>query len=121
MRSRASRAEIDATLALAQLDHPFEFVITGDDAFQPKPSPAAYLGAVDRLARRRAVAPKNVVALEDGPVGIRAAKAAGVRCAVVGSVPVHLALDADALIPSLVGQSAATLDALTLGEHGAER
>ena len=119
--SRASRAEIDATLALAQLDHSFEFVITGDDAFQPKPSPAVYLGALDRLARRRAVAPRNVVALEDGPVGIRAAKAAGVRCAVVGSVPVHLALDADALIPSLVGQSAATLDALTLDERGAER
>jgi HAD superfamily hydrolase (TIGR01509 family) len=119
--SRASRAEVDATLALAQLDHVFEFLIAADDPFQPKPSPAPYLGALDRLARRRAVAPKHVVALEDGPVGIRAAKAAGIRCAVVGSLPVHLALDAHALIPSLVGQSAGTLDALTLGEHGAER
>lgn len=119
--SRASRTEIEATLVLAQVDHSFEFLIAGDDPFQPKPSPAAYLGALDRLARRRAVPRKNVVALEDGPVGIRAAKAAGMRCAVIGSVPVHLALDADAFIPSLVGQSAATLDALTLGEHGAER
>jgi len=119
--SRASRTEIEATLTLAQVDHSFEFLIAGDDPFQPKPSPAAYLGALDRLARRRAVPAKNVVALEDGPVGIRAAKAAGMRCAVVGSLPVHLALDADALIPSLVGQSAATLDTLTLGEHGAER
>ena len=119
--SRAARAEIDATLALAQLDHVFEFVIAADDAFQPKPSPASYLGAIERLARRRAVMVRHVVALEDGPVGIRAAKAAGIRCAVVGSLPVHLALDAHALIPSLVGQSVATLDALTLGEHGAER
>ena len=119
--SRASRSEIDATLALAQLDHSFEFLIAGDDAFPSKPSPASYLGGLERLGRRRAVLPRNVVALEDGPVGIRAAKAACVRCAVVGSLPVHLALDADALIPSLVGQSATTLDALTLGEHGAER
>jgi beta-phosphoglucomutase-like phosphatase (HAD superfamily) len=119
--SRASRDEIDTTLALAQLDHAFEFIIADDDAFLAKPSPAPYLGALDRLARRRSVTAKNVVALEDGAVGIRSAKAAGLRCAVVGSLPAHLALDADALIPSLVGQRAATIDALTLGEHGAER
>ena len=35
--SRASRADVDATLALARLDHAFEFVIPDDDAFQPKP------------------------------------------------------------------------------------
>ncbi len=119
--SRAARSEIDATLALAHLDHAFEFIITGDDVFQPKPSPAPYLGALERLTRRRAVTAKNVVALEDGAAGIRSAKAAGLRCAVVGSLPVHLALDADALIPSLVGQRVAKIDALTLGEHGAER
>jgi hypothetical protein len=28
---------------------------------------------------------------------------------------------ADALIPSLIGQRAATIDALTRGEHGVER
>jgi HAD superfamily hydrolase (TIGR01509 family) len=119
--SRASRTEIDSTLALAQLDHAFEFIIANDDAFTPKPSAAPYVGALNRLARRRAVTPRNVVALEDGPVGIHAAKAAGLRCAVVGSLPVHLALEADALIPSLVGQRAATIDALTRGKHGAER
>lgn len=119
--SRASRADIDATLALAQLDHAFEFVVADDDAFQPKPSPAPYLGALDRLTRRRTVKATHVVALEDGVAGIRSAKAAGLRCAVVGSLPVHLAVDADALLPSLIGQRAATIDALTRGEHGAER
>jgi beta-phosphoglucomutase-like phosphatase (HAD superfamily) len=53
--SRASRSDIDATLALAQLDHAFEFIIADDDAFQPKPSPAPYHGALDRLTRRRPV------------------------------------------------------------------
>ena len=119
--SRASRADIDATLALAQLDHAFEFIVADDDAFQPKPSPAPYLGALDRLTRRRTVKATHVVALEDGVAGIRSAKAAGLRCAVVGSLPVHLAVDADALLPSLIGQRAATIDALTRGEHGAER
>jgi len=30
-------------------------------------------------------------------------------------------VDADALLPSLIGQRAATIDALTRGEYGAER
>ena len=119
--SRASRADIDATLAFAQLEHAFEFIVAGDDAFQPKPSPAPYLGALDRLTRRRSVKAAHVVALEDGTAGIRSAKAAGLRCAVVGPLPVHVAVDADALVPSLIGQRAATIDALTRGEHGAER
>jgi len=119
--SRASRADVDATLGLAQLDHAFEFIVADDDAFQPKPSPAPYLGALDRLTRRRTVKATHVVALEDSVAGIRSAKAAGLRCAVVGSLPVHLAVDADALLPSLIGQRAATIDALTRGEYGAER
>jgi len=119
--SRASRADIDATLALGQLDHAFEFIIAGDDACEPKPSPAPYLGALDRLTRRRTVNRQHVVALEDGTAGIRSAKSAGLRCAVVGPLPVHRAMDADALIPSLIGQRAGTIDALTRGERGAER
>ena len=119
--SRASRADIDATLALAQLDHAFEFIIANEDAFQPKPSPAPYFGALDRLARRRTVNTQHVVALEDSAAGIRSAKAAGLRCAVVGALPVHVAVNADALMPSLIGQRAATIDALTRGEHRAER
>ena len=60
-------------------------------------------------------------ALEDGRAGIRAAKRAGLRCAVVGPIPAHLAMDADALLPTLVGQTAASIDALTSGERTADR
>ena len=105
---------------MAQLDHAFEFVIADDDALQPKPSPAAYVAALDRLARG-ARDGEDVVAFEAGPAGIRAAKAAGVRCAAVGPLPVHLAVNADALVPSLAGQTLASIDALTLGTHTAER
>jgi HAD superfamily hydrolase (TIGR01509 family) len=111
--SRAARGDIDPVLALAGLDHAFEFVIADDDAYMPKPSPAPYLGALDRLSRRRAVTGETVVALEDGPAGIRSAKGAGLRCAAIGALPVHLAVDADALLPTLAGQTAASIDALT--------
>jgi HAD superfamily hydrolase (TIGR01509 family) len=119
--SWALRSEITSALEMAQLDHAFEFIIADDDALQSKPSPAAYLAALDRLGRRRRVTTKNVVAFEAGSAGIRAAKAAGVRCAVVGPLPVHLAVNADAIVPSFVGQTLASIDALTLGTHAAER
>ena len=119
--SRAARSDIEATLALAQLEHAFEFVIADDDAFAAKPSPASYEGAVERLKRRRAVNARNVIALEDGSTGIHAAKGAGLRCAVVGALPVHVAVDADGMIPSLIGQTVASLDTVTLGQRAAER
>jgi hypothetical protein len=36
-------------------------------------------------------------------------------------MPMHMAVDADALIPSLAGLSLRSLDSITLGTHGAER
>ena len=119
--SRATRRDIETTLSLAQLDYAFEFVISGDDPHLPKPSAEPYRAALERLARRRAILPSTIVALEDGPAGIRSAKDAGIRCAVVGAVPVHVAMEADALMPSLVGLTAASIDALTLGKHTAGR
>ena len=119
--SRAARSDIEATLALAQIEHAFEFIIADDDAFALKPSPASYQGAVERLKRRRAVNPRNVIALEDGATGIHAAKGAGLRCAAVGAIPVHIAVDADGIIPSLIGQTVASLDTVTLGTRAAER
>jgi len=119
--ARGARREIDPTLALARLDDAFEFVIADEDAFPPKPAPAPYLAALERLMRRRAVVAGNVVALEDGPAGIRSAKAAGLRCAAVGPLAVHLAVDADALLPTLSGQTIASIDALTSGGRTIER
>lgn len=119
--SRASRRDVEATLSMAQLDYAFEFIVCDDDPHLPKPSPEPYVAALERLARRRAVVAKNVVALEDGITGIRSAKAAGLRCAVVGTVRAHIAMSADALIPSLSGLTAAVLDAVTLGTHTAGR
>ena len=53
--------------------------------------------------------PRPIVAVEDGLPGIRAARAAGIPCVVVGDVPAHVALEADGYLPSIAGLTAARL------------
>jgi beta-phosphoglucomutase-like phosphatase (HAD superfamily) len=65
------------------------------------------------LKRQRPVARGAVLALEDGALGIRAARAANVRCIAVGPISAHIAMEADAYVPSLQGQSLASLDELS--------
>jgi HAD superfamily hydrolase (TIGR01509 family) len=110
--ARASRREVEFVLALAELTHAFECVVTADDGLPPKPSPVGYTAALARLARRGPVRAERVVALEDGVAGIQAARAAGLVCVAVGAMPAHRAMQADALLPSLEGQSLATLEHL---------
>lgn len=59
-------------------DH-FEAVCTPDDGVSPKPSPALYLLAAERLG----VPPAQAIAIEDSPHGAAAALAAGLVCVVV--------------------------------------
>lgn len=105
--TRLARADADRVLALAGLEWAFELVVAAEDA-DAKPSPAAYVLALARLARRRPLG-AAVLALEDGAAGIAAATAAGVRCVVIGDVPAHEAMRADGALRSLDG---ATLERL---------
>ena len=57
----------------------FSAVATGEEVVEGKPHPALYLLAAERLG----VPPAECVALEDSPRGVRAAKAAGMRCIAV--------------------------------------
>lgn len=57
----------------------FAFVVTGEQADAPKPAPYLHLRALELLRTARA----NSVALEDSPVGVAAAKAAGLFCIAV--------------------------------------
>jgi beta-phosphoglucomutase-like phosphatase (HAD superfamily) len=111
--TRASRREVDFVLSLAQLEHAFTCIVAAEDAFPGKPSPAPYRAARDRLERLRPIAAKShVVALEDGAPGIRSARAAGIDCVAVGDLPAHVAMEADALLPSLAGLTPERLFAL---------
>ena len=105
--TRAEREVTDRILALAMLDGMFEAVVTADDVLDPKPHPEGYRAALSRLTSRRpAIRP---LAIEDGLPGVRAARAAGIPCVVIGPSPAHEALEANALIDGLAGQ---TLDSL---------
>jgi HAD superfamily hydrolase (TIGR01509 family) len=107
--TRAARADAERVLAMAELEYTVELLVTGDDAVAPKPAPAPYQLALRRLARRRAVDPLAVLALEDGRAGIDSAAGAGITCIAVGPLPAHLAMRAAGVLPSLEG---VTMDAL---------
>jgi HAD superfamily hydrolase (TIGR01509 family) len=57
----------------------FDFVITGDDVNETKPSPEPYLMAVQRAG----CTPQECVAIEDSERGLLSAKAAGIECWVI--------------------------------------
>ena len=59
----------------------FEASVGGDEVPTPKPDPAAHLMAIDRLGVPAPYAP----AIEDSAIGLKAAKAAGLACAVVSN------------------------------------
>jgi beta-phosphoglucomutase-like phosphatase (HAD superfamily) len=110
---------VEFVLSLAGLAWAFECVVSADDVRRAKPDPASHLAALARLARKRPVSAPNAVALEDSASGVRAARAAGVRCVAVGALPAYQAAAADAYVDSLDGQ---TLDSLVrLVTHGQER
>ena len=110
--TRANRREAELVLSLAELGDAFECVIADDDAHPSKPAPAPYVAALARLARRGSLRPERVLALECSTPGIRSARAARARCIAVGALPAHVAMEADALVGSLEGQSLASFDAL---------
>jgi len=78
----------------------FAAIVTGDDVMHGKPAPDIYLAAAAELGRQAA----SCLALEDSPIGVSAAKAAGMRCvAVPNELTAELDLRmADRVFPSLM-------------------
>ncbi|HEY2025948.1 MAG TPA: hypothetical protein VGG78_03005, partial [Gemmatimonadaceae bacterium] len=108
----AARADAQVLLRLAGLDNVPAIMVCGDDVLDAKPSFEGYRLALDRLGRQRRVRLATVISLEHGAMGIRAALAAGVRCVVSGTVAPHIAIEADAYVPTLQGQTLKSLDEL---------
>lgn len=59
----------------------FQAVAAGDEVERGKPAPDIYLLAAERMG----VSPERCLALEDAPLGVEAAVAAGMRCVAVPS------------------------------------
>lgn len=87
----------------------FQAIVTGDDVHRGKPAPDVYLAAAGQLR----VNPIHCMALEDTPLGLAAARAAGMFCVAVPNADTASAdfSAADFCFPSLDAVAAA-LDGL---------
>ena len=96
--SNSVRVIVETALASAGLDDLFDAVVCGEDAVRPKPAPDPYLVACRALDAE----PARSIAVEDSPVGVASAKAAGLY--VIGAPQRGVALpEADVVVPTLVG------------------
>lgn len=82
MASNGPRVLLDKSLAHGGLSRWLPVTVSGDDVASPKPHPACYLAACTALG----VEPASALAVEDSPVGARAAHAAGMTVLGVGGL-----------------------------------
>jgi beta-phosphoglucomutase len=98
--SSAPRENIDAVLAVLALGPVFQVVISAEDVTHGKPDPQVFLTAASRLG----CAPAQCIVVEDAPVGIEAARRAGMRCIGVNrngtQLPADLAVTSLADLPA---------------------
>jgi HAD superfamily hydrolase (TIGR01509 family) len=100
LASSSNRELIDAVLAAGGIDRLFQATVSSEEVARGKPAPDVYL----ETARRLGVRPGECTAIEDSHNGIRAAKAAGMRCVAVPNEqypPGEAASGADALVGSV--------------------
>jgi beta-phosphoglucomutase-like phosphatase (HAD superfamily) len=94
--SNSPRALVEAALRGAGFAGAFDAVVGEDEVRRPKPAAEPYLLACSRLGAE----PRRSVALEDSPVGVAAARAAGMFVIGVPSVA-STKLEADLVVSSL--------------------
>jgi HAD superfamily hydrolase (TIGR01509 family) len=118
--SSAARGNLDLTIAECGLSGRFAAIASVEDITHGKPDPQVFLVAAERAG----VPPSRSVVFEDATVGIRAAKAAGMRA--VGVTTTHPAdalweAGADEVVTNLTGYDVAALLgrlATSPGNHG---
>jgi len=97
--SSGSNGRVNYVLDLLDLRRYFQAVITGDQVTYGKPDPTIFRMACDQLRVR----PSDTLVFEDSVSGIRAAKAAGMRCVGVatnGIIAILVEAGADHIIPN---------------------
>jgi beta-phosphoglucomutase len=104
--SGALRSEIELVLDLAGLRPHFAEIIAAEDVGVCKPDPQGFNRAREMLE----IPPKRCVVVEDSLPGLNAARAAGLRCAMLAtSHPEDACGDADLVWRDFVGHDAAEL------------
>jgi HAD superfamily hydrolase (TIGR01509 family) len=96
----SSRQHLDRVFALGITDL-FDASVSAEDTDRHKPDPAPYLEA----ARRLDIDPRACTAIEDSPVGVAAAVAAGMRT---------IAVVRNGIDPAMLDDAAAVVDRVTI-------
>lgn len=83
---------------LLGLEKCFDAVVSGEEVAEGKPSPEIYLRAAEKLA----TAPAECLVFEDSPLGVEAARRAGMKCvAVTNTHPAASLKEANRVVSSL--------------------
>jgi HAD superfamily hydrolase (TIGR01509 family) len=115
----ASERRTRFTLDQLQLTRHFAAIVTANDVLKGKPDPAIYHLAAEQMD----VPPERIVVIEDSVSGVRAAKAAGMRCLGIASnsrCEVLRRAGASNVIPDFVGLTLNRLELLvtpTMANH----
>lgn len=108
------RAQVEATLG-DEVKSFFDCIITSEDVERGKPDPEPFL----RAARRLYVAPEECLVIENAPLGIRAACAAGMWVvAVLATLPAHYLREAHQVVTDLVELLRRLPQVLAISDHG---
>ena len=75
-----ARHELEISLP-KQIQSQFDLIITGDEVERSKPNPEPYLKALKQLE----IEAGQAVVVENAPLGVQAARAAGIRCLTVAT------------------------------------
>jgi HAD superfamily hydrolase (TIGR01509 family) len=116
--SGSPRADLAYAVAHLNIGAEVSFYLGAEDYAPGKPSPAGFLLAAERLG----VPPASCLVFEDSSAGVRAAKAAGMRCVALvrNGAPSQDVSAADLQVADLGAFSPRTIDAEWLAEGGAE-
>jgi len=96
--SSAPKENIDFVIGELGIEGYFDCIVYGREVAESKPSPQIYLLAAQKLGAE----PKDYIVIEDSPLGIKAAKAAGMRCLAVTNTHLKEELnEADQVVDSL--------------------
>ncbi|MFU8796152.1 MAG: HAD-IA family hydrolase, partial [Dehalococcoidia bacterium] len=96
--SSAPRENIEMVLGELGLEGLFDCILCGKEVTESKPSPQICLTAAERLG----LTPEDCLVIEDSPLGVKAAKTAGMRCLAVASTRPRQELgEADRVVDSL--------------------
>ena len=114
INSGALRSEIDLILQKAGLTDDFVIIVSADEVEKGKPHPEGYLLAYKKIREIFSgysdLRPDECLVLEDAPVGIKAAKAAGMTCIAVAHYrPTEQLAEADRVLSDLIGICPTTL------------